>query len=1102
MNEELSVSLEEGPRPARLQRYGRLAKKIFATSMVWGAFLLLLTVPCSMPAQVGTADVLGTITDPSGAVIQKAQVSIRNVQTGEVRNALTNDKGDYIINTLPNGKYALSVAASGFHTYTVLNIQLSTDDRARYNITLATGTVTESVQVSAEAAPVLQTDSSTASSLIAEKSVSDLPINARNITNIALLEPGINSGGSNGVSGSGQGDERPTSLISANGQMTNLNNNMIDGFDNNERNIGTVGVRPSVDGIAEMKIDTSAYRADVGRSAGAAINIVTKAGTNNFHGTAYEYLRNDIADARTYFIRKGEADKPVYKMHMFGGSVGGPIRKGKTFFFVDAEWDRLNKGSAETSTIPTLYEEENPGDFTDVSGGVNWNQVLGFSINSTALNYWKLFPAPTSTATSSNYVSAPATKQNSTTVDGRIDHRFTTNDMLFVRYAYNPVDGKTASAFPESSTGIVPGGSKFKAHTQNLQFDYVHIFKGNLLVDLKAGYTRVDLNKTPYNWGNGVDDKLGVVNGHIATMSYTDGMTVMGGPGFAYAMLGDSMELPVMSADNTFQYSGSVTWTHGNHAVKMGAGLIRRQVMSYNETYPDGFLLFSSSGGWENGTANFLSGNIMMELRGNTLIQPGYRAWEASAYAMDDWRVSSRLTVNAGIRYDIFTPFTEAQNRYSNFDVDTQSFILGATDSHIGVKTTYTDFGPRLGFAYSITPSTIVRGGYGISFYPPDVGTMSAGSAHGLNIIPNPNPPYAYNYTGYNKNLAEGLAIPSAVDVSTFKSNSNVTTVSSLASNLRPSNYQQYNVALQRDFRENVFTLAWVGVSGHQLLRTLNKDQGEAPGTGNSETPYLYATDMPYITTIAYNYNGNSSNYNAMQLIYSRRFRNGLDLNANWTWAHGMDTIAAPNVTPLSNAHTHVDYGNSTVDLRHRASVSAIYDVPFGKSFTGIKSQIFKGWQLNNIFFWQTGGSFDVYSSDPAVNIEGVSYDRPNVKGSAKVSHQTLNKWFETSAFSVQTEGTLGDLGKNQFYGPHDRRDDFSVMKNFPLTENYKLQFRAECFNLSNTPNFDVPSGVIQGWYSDGTPLRPDNTASSTFGEVTSTTDNSREFQFALKLLF
>ena len=896
------------------------------------AVLLMMSIPAVQAgAQVGSANVLGTVTDESGAAVPNANVELHNVATGATFTTTTDGHGEYTFQSVSNGNYDVKITSTGFQSFASTNLTLSVGDRARLDAHLKIGAATETVTVSASTVALLQADTSSVSTTVAKQAVEDLPLNGRNLTSLLQLQPGVTPGfsgspnlGTTAAGGSSFQDLRPSTIVVANGQSEALNNNLIDGFDNNERTLGLVGLRPSLDAIEEVRLDTSNYAAEFGRTAGAVINIITKQGTNGFHGSAFEFFRNDIFNTRDYFSTTGR--RPAFKLNEFGGSIGGPIIKDKTFFFADVEEDRLVRGTTFLTTVPTAYEQAHPGDFSD-TGGPNLI-AAGATLSPVTLKYLKLIPLPNLPGAVNNYNSSPSFLQNALNVDVRVDHKFTSSDTLFARYGYNPVTTTAPEPWPvDPTTNLYPGGANgagglSTTKAQNLQIDYVHVFSSRLLLDLKAGYTRIKVNSLPFDYGVGADKVVGIPNGAIPGLPATDQLTPIAGSIFNYHYVGSTNGLPILNTNNTFEYSGSLTYSRGAHNIKVGAGVIRRQVNLLQDATPAGYYLVNARGVYADARANFLLGNAAALFRQLQFNEGGYRSWEPHAFIQDDWRVTPALTLNFGVRYDIFTPFTEVNGRYANFEPSTiasgigpQNFILGSQNASIGVSTDHTNVAPRFGFAYSVNSKTIVRGGFGLSFFPADIGvSRGGGTSMPASVLQNQNPPFFFNYFSVAApSITAGPPVPTPVDLTAYSTNSNVTSLAYKPANLRSSYVEQFNIAVQRQFGANAFTIAYVGILGQRLLRAVNMDQPGPPGAGQATPKYIYQTQLPFVTTITANGNGSYSNYNALQLVYGRTFTKGVTIQANYTLAHNLANTTATGSLGYSliPSNAAYDYGNS-----------------------------------------------------------------------------------------------------------------------------------------------------------------------------------------------
>lgn len=1061
--------------------------------------------------QVATGDILGTVTDSTGAVVPGATIRAENTGTHIAAETKSDANGSYVFTHLQPGTYSLTVTQAGFKTFSNPSLTLVAGDRARVDASLIIGATNETVEVTTQPS-ALQTDSTNVGSDIDSKAVADLPLNGRNVYGLVQVAPGVNAGAPNSLtSGTRPDDRRQSSSVSANGQYELVNNNLIDGLDNNERFKGLILLRPSVEAIQTVRVDTNTYTAEVGRTAGAAISILTKAGTDEFHGSLYEFFRNDITDARNYFARTSVLpNKSELRQNQFGGSVGGPIVKGHTFFFADLEEFRQvdGTGTVYTSTVPTAYEIDHPGDLSDVGGPVIAH------IDPTALAYFKLYPHPNQAGTSftrgtsvttNNYLYNPSRTQNTTLGDLRIDQHFSNSDTLFGRYSYNKVNTFVPGQLPSVGTigpggqaGTYPGLSEITTH--NGQLGYTHTFTPKLLLELRTGYTLFLDHVNQLNAGNnlnvGAPYSIPNANGCIGC----DGLAPVS-PGGGWTGLGDATFLPILLNESAYQYAGTLTWVHGNHTVKVGDALIRRLVSNLQQNYGKPAISFNGATPIA-AITNFFNGQPFSYQRQGLTRRPHVRTWEESAFIQDDWRALSKLTFNLGLRYDIFTAPNEKDGYFSNLDLNTFTLTVNHTG---GIKTNFANLAPRLGFAYTVTPSTVIRGGFGMSFYANDV----------QNAFYLQNPPYAFATGTLTSTtpLSQGVvAFPSSVS----------TTALSGAVWAKPYDYknayvEQFNLLLQRDFSGNVVTIGYVGELGRHLNAQIGNYDLPAP-SGSAAVPALrFAAQLPNVNTIQYFGSLAVSNYHSLQTSFERRLSHGLTLNANYTLAHAMDNTNNQGTEGDSGYGlqpaiiNRYDYGNSTLDVRHRIAGTANYAIPFHGGHTA--NWVLGGWQVNALVFWQTGSPFAITSNVTQngrayINLPTVTTDRPDRLPGASLyssSRSATTGMLNPAAFARQAIGTAGNVGRNVAYGPHQRRADLSLFKTFPIREALALQFRAECFNISNTPNFAQPSGTISSYAS--TPDaggRYEATSANNFGVSTSTAPGSaaRQFQFAAKLTF
>jgi hypothetical protein len=1038
-------------------------------------FFALLLFGCIAQAQVVTGDILGTVTDASGAVVPQAKIVITNTGTHETHELTSGTSGEYILTSLPSGRYSISITADGFRSAIINDVQLEAGGRLRQNVTLAVGENTQTVEVSGQTA-ALQTDTSTLSSVVTEQQVMDLPLNGRNFMQLTQLAAGANEAVSNALSSGGRPDDRrQTSAVSVFAQSDTLNNVMIDGVDNNEKVIGTIGVRPSVEAIAEFRVQTNVYPAEVGKTPGAVVNLITKSGTNDLHGSAYEYVRNDMFDARNFFAGAGANTK--YRQNQFGGSVGGAIRKNKTFFFGDYEGLRIIQAMTFVSTVPTLYEQQHVGDFSDIGGPV----LTSSQINPIALKYFQLYPAPNLAGRVNNFTYSPNRTQTSDTFDVRVDQNFSDRDRFFARYSYNNVTTNTPDSLPAVS-GISPGGSAVSYPGTSPQWagqialSHTHMFGSNKVLELRAGYTRISNASYPVNFGKDLGTQFGIVNANINAFTMALPQMAISG----YSGFGNSSWVPLIDLDNTFQYAGSFTHTHGVHTFKYGAALVRRQIYNQQNAYGPGYYSFTN-----NPTpvvlANFLQGNVYSVQRRLTLSPYYFRTWEPSFYFQDDWRAMPWLTLNLGVRYDIFTPLTNASHsaQFSCFD-PVKAAVITATENGVSAscnaKTDYGALAPRFGFAITLAKDTVLRGGYGMSYFRDVTGPAA----------PFQNPP---NSTWYAPNpLTVTLSTPLPLPTGVFQG----TVASGIQSDFKNSRIHQVNLNLQRSFGGTVVTVGYVGGFAGRLRMVPNINVAP-PSPAAFATRRPYYSVLPNVTDITMVSSFGATNYDGMLTTVERRLSHGLTLSANYTWSHSTGDFQSYSSGGSYNSaipwqYEKIEWGNTDLDIRHRIALMVNYALPFGRSLTGWKAGAAKGWRVNAIEVWQTGNYFSVANSSPRSNT-GVGSDRPDLLGNPNLANPTIQRWFDPSVFQPQALGTIGSEGRNILEGPHFRHLDLSFAKDFKIQERYTIEARFESFNLTNTPNFSNPAATL---------------GTATIGTISSTKSGStpRDLQFALRFLF
>ena len=1074
------------------------------------AFLLALS---GVAFAQGTADIVGRVTDTSGGVLPAVTVTAENIATKSVRTTVTSDTGDYVFTLLPVGVYTVKIELQGFQPINS-RVELATGDRARVDGRLQVGAMEESVMVTGES-PLLQTDSSTVSSLIDQKTVQDAPIPGRNIIRMVQLIPGANEGALSSLANGTRPDERrQTSSVSINGVNDVLNNQLVDGMDNNERTIGTVAIKPSIDAIAEVRVQTNMYTAETGRTLGGVINIITKSGGNQFHGSGFEFGRHEKFDSRLFFA----TDKPQNRQNQFGGSLGGPIRKDGTFFFADYEGYRIKQGVPSVVTVPTL--KMRAGDFSELSAPIYdptsatrtpfpGNVIPQSRFDPIAVKYMQLYPLPTNPGLANNFAYTNQRTQDNDAFDVRVDHRFNNSNTVFARYSYNKTDTLTPSLCPPTviggksvdptcivggaATGNYAGPNYTTAH--NITGSYVKILNATTVLEVKANYSKPDILSLGPNNNSNYGDLFGVPNANTGKQE-TSGLPLMEMRPTTIAALGETQWVPLQIYNRTKQYAGSITNSRGAHNLRVGGGVVLRSFGVLQSNSAQGLWGFDSTptnsgatGIGGNAIASFLLGYPTDVRRLYTPGMPHYHVKEPSVFFQDDWRAKSWLTINMGIRYDVFTPLTEEDNHLSNFSPADKKLLIAGVDGvgrTAGVKTDYSDIGPRFGFSATLPSQMVLRGGWGLAYYP---NNKNAGAFM-------KNPPFTANYGPNTSNAASGGVpnlflkdgLPAVVFASPDQPTGNVIGTNL---NFKSDRAQQFNLMLEKEFSGNVVTVGYVGSRGDrlQLGSATNYNLAPAgPGGVNQRRPYF--AQYPQMANVNILENRGKSTYNAAQFMFNRRYRGGLTMTSHYTWSHSRQ------YTPVPWDYSQMEWGDTQqFDVRHRFVATASYELPFGKSLTGVAHGLLSAWQVNATAYLQSGVAYTVVNAASRTNTGNSAGtlnggDRPMVNGNPnlKASERTVQRWFDTSVFSAAPQFSAGNIGLSLMHGPPQRRLDMSLFKDLSLGGSRKVQLRAEIYNVTNTPSFWLPDF---------------NFGSTGFGSISSTGNSiPRQMQFGIKYLF
>jgi hypothetical protein len=1081
-------------------------------------------------AQQITGSIRGTVTDASGAVVEGATVSARQAETGLTRTTTTDHLGDYILLELPVGHYQLQVERSSFQKYIQQGITLNVNETATVPVRLKVGEGSEKVEVTADA-ELIQSTVTSLGTVVSEQEVLDLPLNGRNFTQLGLLQPGVVPL-TPGLAEAG-GSLRASQAYAVNGQRPESNNFLIDGANNFNGVDGGFVLKPPVDAVVEFRILTHNANAEFGNSLGSTTNIITRSGTNQIHGAAWEFFRNDVFDATNYFASTTE---PL-KQNQFGASLGGPIRKDKTFLFGFYEGFRNHQGETNSSTVPSVAERS--GDFSATcpegfTGGFcnNPNHQLFnvflnkpypnnqlTDINPLSTGLLSLFPLPNSGT--NLFTSTQIVTQNYDQFGIRLDHYLTTSDALNFRYMFN--SSNQFNPIPTSGASVpgFPVGQDQRA--QNFVVQETHTFSPTLVGVLRFSYLR---NKFLYG------ERTNHTTPASLGFGYDSSLDLAVGPPFiqvnGYTTVGDPITGPRNSYENALDYTGSVSWVHGRHELKFGGGSEHLQINVLQGIATNGFFVFAPFPVVPNAFASFMFGQPVFFLQGRGDFSRGIRGNSLNGYAQDTYKLSSRLTLNFGLRYELPFPYTEIKNRQTLFIPGRQSSVVpdaptgllypGDAGVPAGLIPTFKKgFAPRVGLAYDLTGSGkwLVTSAYGI-FYEP----YYTGQGGPLQS-PISAPPYLQTEQISAPNFADPFNGNPPVNGQFATPLTNLTLDAKL-----PLPYaQDWDLNLQRSFGANfLFEIGYVGTKGTKLPRFIEGNPAiYMPGVStpnNADQRRLYSgctlADPP--TACKFSSTGliagiANSSYNALEASLKKRFSHGLSFLASYTYSKAIDDASSFNMTgsaskPVAGendlaqnpTNLSAERGPSLFDARHRFVFSYQWSLPFFHDAPAWSQAVLSGWQLNGIATLMSGTPFTVFDSTDvsdqggAPEITGFSANRPNrVSGQdPNAGPRTTGAWLNAGAFAQVIPDPnspvqqFGNAGRNVGLGPRFADWDFSMYKNFRITESKGIQFRAEFFNVLNHPNFRLPDSDI---------------SSPTFNTIQAALP-PRVIQLALKFLF
>ena len=1030
--------------------------------------LCLVLGAMSAIAQGTTGNISGTVTDPQGAVVPEVALMIRNLETGQARSVSTDAKGYYRAIALPSGHYEIRVERQGFDPEVRTGLALTVAQDMTVDFTLKLRTVSEQVVIEATP-PVVETAGATMSGLVDEKKIRDLPLNGRDMAQLILMQPGVvNSRGSVQSSDTGRGTR-----FSVAGARPSQNLFALDGTNINDALNNTPGsaqgLLVGVETVKEFRVLTSTYSAEYGRATGGVFLAVTKSGTNSLHGSVFEFLRNNVLDARNFF----DSETPAFRRNQFGFTFGGPIVKDRTFFFGSYEGLRESKGITSVSIVPD----------DNARRGVLPGQAA-FTVDSRTVPILELFPH----GNGKNFLDGTVefrglTKRvsNDDFYTVKVDHSLSPVHSIFVRYLYDSSDQVLPRNFPDYPNLAVN-------KKQVVTMEDRRVISNRMVNEARIGFNR----GTPEEIVPPALSKLSLITSRDVGEVNVSGLTAAG----------TDRTNPKSFFVNDYQLTDDFSVVKGRHYLKFGAAFERFQYNGDSESRSRGQLRFRS-------LSDLLRFRVQ-DLQGASLdsdFQRGYRQWLLGLYAQDEFKFNRRLTLNFGLRYELPSSPTEVNGKVSN--------LRNVLDPNVTVgaplfNPTHNNFAPRVGLAYDVTGDgkTAIRSGFGMFFDQPLFSVYRNPIFRGLPFV--------------NRGVIPGAQITSIpVDSSRFKGADATTEV--MAFNLRPSYVMQYNLNIQRQVATNtVASLAYVGSRGVNLFGQgdLNTAIPVHLADGRDFWPEGSARRNPNFGITRTIYQGFNSFYNSMNASILKRFSQGLQLQGAYTFGKSIDERSGTSgrqeyengqARALDPYNRRLDRARSNFDIRNSFVANGSWDLPFGRGLSGWTKQVADGWQLNSILTLSSGVPFGPFvDGDPDRDGTDDSTARPDlVRGVSLIpaGGRSPDHWFNLGAFTPPAVGFRGTAGRNIIYGPNLRMLDVSVVKVFHVGERRTLQFRAEAFNLLNHANFDPPSNAQDGEQiftfvpaASGKPASFNPTAS--VGQIFSTVTDSRELQFALKFVF
>ena len=1059
---------------------------MFAIILMKQAVLTALVLACLCGiarAQIVAGTLVGTATDATGAMVAGARITATNESTGVARSTTTDAAGGYVLPQLPPGNYKLSAAAPGFSAYDVSHIVLLVDQTVRVDARLQVGEMTQQVEIAAQSAQV-DSETSTLGQVIEGQRIVDLPLNGRNFMQLATISSGVapayNARSATITNQTGRSDL----AVHVSGGRGDSNSFLIDGVESRSTWFNSPSVLLSVDAIQEFKIERNLFSAEYGQG-GGIVSLVSKSGTNAIHGSAYEFLRNNHFDAKNFFDNYFGQKQVPFKQNQYGLSAGGPLRKNKLFLFGNFEKLRSRQNNTLSANVPTPAQLS--GNLTGLTstraGGVIVDPLTGQPfpnniipadrISSVTKNFIKYTPVPNLTgAAGTNFVVGKSTNRDDDQYGIRADYQISASDTLFGRYTdFN-------SSLYHPGIGVL-AGNLYPYAGRNMVAQETHVFSPRLLNVFKFGYNWDSVFNTwepaPTSLANAIGLKI-----NQAPAEY--GLPGVGVSGGYY--VGGGTGINQGGVDHLAQFSDTLSWVRNRHNLSFGADV---RIVHFDER-----LGLSNNGAFSftgqytgSSVGDFLLGDFASASAQIGLGEGLWRSTSLNFFVQDDWKITSRLTLNLGLRYEYDQPFYDPRHHEGYFDTSLDKFVVGISQQDSPIKRNIpqisynpdlrkgiwfpdrNNFAPRFGFAYRLGQSTALRGGYGI-FYSKTQGNelqfkvnapplVFAASLTGNPTVPNFNWDRDAFPDPASPTFPVGTLAPFSIDPRD-----------------RTPYLQQWNLGMEHTLGRNlVLELSYAGMKGTKLAERVNINQAYLPNPANI-TPITSRRPFPDFGDILSSNFQENSIYNALQARLEKRFSGGLNFLAAYTWGHSIDTASRGSGGSWhQNAYNlRADRGSSDFDVRHRFTGSVVYELPLGRgkrylsNAGALANGLMGGWSVNAIVTFMTGNYFTVTVPGDRANVGGFPFQRadiatPGCDGNLSHGDRTINRYFNTGCFVTTPIGTFGNSGRNIVEIPGLNNWDISVVKEIPLRERIHAQFRGEFFNAFNHAQFGQPDLTV-----------------------------------------